>query len=212
VLVVSSAAALSGCLTPVEPIGLGDLLPEQTDPGQLQISGEPQRVAIVNERYEFLPWISGGGPGTLTFTIQNMPRWAEIDPNTGLLSGSPTFADSDSYDDIVIMVTDGNRDSSLPAFSIAVSQDGLGAATLTWLAPERNIDGSYITNLAGYRIYYGMESGRYDQTIEISNIGITAYVIDNLRPGTYFFAATAYNQSNLESDYSNEEVKSIVIN
>jgi len=212
VLVVFSAAVLSGCLTKVEPIGMGDLAPGQTDPGQPQISGEPQRVVIVNERYEFLPAVSGGAPGTLTFTIQNLPRWAEFDPNNGLLSGSPTFAESGSYDGIVITVTDGNADSSLPVFSIAVSQDGLGAITLSWLAPEENTDGSYITDLAGYRIYYGMESGSLDRTIEINNVGLSTYVIDDLRPGTYYIAATAFNQSSVESDYSNEVVKSVVIN
>ena len=211
-VLVTSAAALSGCLTKIEPIGMGDLAPGQTAPGQPQISGEPQRVAIVNERYEFLPSVSGWEPGTLTFTIQNMPRWAKFDPNTGLLSGSPMFADFASYDGIVITVTDGITDSSLPAFSIAISQDGLGAITLAWLAPAENTDGSYITDLAGYRIYYGMKSGRFDRTIEINNVGLSAYVIDDLRPGTYFVAATAFNNSRVESDYSNELVKSVVIN
>jgi len=37
-------------------------------------------------------------------------------------------------------------------------------------------------------------------------------VIDDLRPGTYFVAATAFNQSRAQSDYSNEVVKSVVIN
>ena len=191
---------------------MGDLASGQTDAGQPQISGEPQRVAIVNERYEFLPSVSGGEPGTLTFTIQNMPHWAKFDPITGLLSGSPTFADFATYDDIVITVSDGNADSSLPAFSIAVSQDGTGAITLSWLAPEQNTDGSYITDLAGYRIYYGTEPGRFDRKIEINNVGLSTYVIDDLRPGTYFVAATAFNQSSVESDYSNELVKSVVIN
>ena len=212
VLVVFSTAALSGCLAPGESPAFVDLVPGQSDPDQPQISGEPQRVAIVNERYEFLPSVSGGTPGALTFTIQNRPRWADFDPNTGSLSGSPTFVDSGSYDDIAITVTDGNTKSSLPAFSIAVSQDGLGAITLAWFAPEQNTDGSYISDLAGYRIYYGMESGRYDRMIEIANVGLTSYVIDDLRPGTYFVAATAFNQSRAQSDYSNEVVKSVVIN
>jgi len=212
VLAVITAAALSGCLAPGESPAFVDVVPGQSDPGQPQISGEPQRVAIVNERYQFLPSVSGGVPGTLTFTIQNMPRWAEFDPNTGSLSGSPTFVDSGSYDGIAITVTDGNTNSSLPTFSIAVSQDGLGAITLSWLAPDENTDGSAISDLAGYRIYYGTQSGRYDRTVEISNVGLSSYVIDDLRPGTYFLVATAFNQSSVQSDYSNEVVKSVVIN
>ena len=210
-LLVFSAAALSGCLTPVEPYGTESLAPGQISQDQPQISGEPQRVAIVNQPYEFRPSVSGGEPGTLTFTIQNLPSWAGFDPNTGLLSGNPTFVDSGSHNGIAITVTDGKSESSLPAFDIAVSQDGLGTITLTWVAPEENTDGSYISDLAGYRIYYGMEPGRYDQAVEISNVGLTTYVIDDLRPGTYFVAARAFNQSKIESDYSNEVVKSVII-
>ena len=77
--------------------------------------------------------------------------------------------------------------------------------TLAW-------DPSFEPDVVGYRIHYGMESGRYDWTIEISNVGLTSYVIDDLRAGTYFVAATAFNQSRAQSDYSNEVVKSVVIN
>ena len=57
--------------------------------------------------------MSGGAPGALTFSIQDCPRWAESDPTTGLLTGNPTFIESDSYDGIAITVIDGKTSSSL---------------------------------------------------------------------------------------------------
>src|SRR4051812_19177215 len=38
-------------------------------------------------------------------------------------------------------------------------------ASLSWLAPIENTDGSKLTNLGGYTIYYGTESSALTQTI-----------------------------------------------
>jgi len=58
-------------------------------------------------------------------------------------------------------------------------------------------------NIAGYKIYYGTQSGNYTTTLDVGNF--TSCVISDLDPGqTYFFAATAYNTDSYESDYSNE--------
>ena len=59
------------------------------------------------------------------------------------------------------------------------------------------------TNIAGYRIYYGATSRTYTNTVAVGNV--TTATISNLVSGaTYYFAATAYDTSNLESDFSNE--------
>ena len=58
-------------------------------------------------------------------------------------------------------------------------------------------------DIAGYKIYYGLESGNYTTTINVGNF--TTCVISDLDSGqTYYFAATAYNNDGYESDYSNE--------
>jgi hypothetical protein len=74
---------------------------------------------------------------------------------------------------------------------------------LSWTAPDQNTDGSTLTNLAGYRIYYGASANTLDQVIDIKTIGITAYVIDNLTAGTYYFSIRAYNSVGVESALSN---------
>jgi hypothetical protein len=85
--------------------------------------------------------------------------------------------------------------------------------TLSWVAPTQNVDGTAITDLAGYRIYYGNASHVYSQIIDISDPAATSKDISSLAPGTYFFAATAYavrNNITAESDYSNESAINLV--
>jgi hypothetical protein len=82
-----------------------------------------------------------------------------------------------------------------------------GNATLSWNAPTANADGTPLTDLAGYRIYFGTSSGAYSAVIDAGNS--TTYVINNLARGTHYFAVTAYNTSGNESSYSDEGSKTI---
>ena len=57
--------------------------------------------------------------------------------------------------------------------------------------------------VAGYKIYYGSASRSYQVVIDAGNN--TTLTISNLQDdSTYYFAATAYNTSGIESVYSNE--------
>ncbi len=95
-------------------------------------------------------------------------------------------------------------------FFISAGKVYSGQATLSWDPPTTNADGTPLTDLAGYKIYYGTSSGNYSQTIDVSNV--TTYQVNNLSEGlTYYFAATAYDTSNNESSYSNEVNKTIAV-
>ena len=83
------------------------------------------------------------------------------------------------------------------------------AATLEWTPPTTQTDGATLGDLAGYRIHYGKSTLALDQTIEIRNPSVTAYVVEGLAPGTYYFAITAFNSRNLESERSNAGMKKI---
>jgi hypothetical protein len=82
-----------------------------------------------------------------------------------------------------------------------------GKATLSWDAPTANADGTPLTELAGYRIYYGTSPKVYSAIIDVGNS--MTYVINNLARGTYYFAVTAYNVWGNESSYSREVMKTI---
>jgi hypothetical protein len=76
--------------------------------------------------------------------------------------------------------------------------------TINWTPPTENVDGTTLTNLAGYNIHYGTASHRYTQTISITNPGIATYVVESLTPGTYYFAVAAVNSTGAESPLSAE--------
>jgi Divergent InlB B-repeat domain/Fibronectin type III domain len=77
------------------------------------------------------------------------------------------------------------------------------SATVFWDAPTENADGTTLSDLEGYRVYYGTSSRNYSQSIDVRNV--TAYIISDLvSEVTYYFAVTAYDTSGNESDFSNE--------
>ena len=122
------------------------------------------------------------------------------------------LGDVGDYNDIRISVSDGDASARLTPFSITVSQTALGSVSLSWSPPTQNTDGTALTNLAGYVLYYGQSSGNYNKTVPIDNPSISTYVIDNLVPDTYYIVATAVNTAGVESDYSGEAVKTVTPN
>ncbi|MBI5549492.1 MAG: fibronectin type III domain-containing protein, partial [Deltaproteobacteria bacterium] len=86
----------------------------------------------------------------------------------------------------------------------------LGSAVLSWDAPTTFTDGSALTDLTGYRIYYGTSSGSYATTVNVSNPAAVSYTISNLPGGaTYHFIVTALSASGGESAFSSEASKAI---
>jgi len=84
---------------------------------------------------------------------------------------------------------------------------GGAGVQLSWDAPTTNVDGTPLTDLAGYNIYYGTESGSYAHSINVGNVLTYSFSISEDLNRTYYFAATAYDTSANESEYSNEVSK-----
>ena len=89
------------------------------------------------------------------------------------------------------------------------SVSGKGAATLTWTAPTTNTDGSALTDLAGFHIYFGTSAGSLSNTINIASPSTLMHVVSNLGTGTWYFAIAAYTNTGLESTMSNVGAKTI---
>jgi len=70
------------------------------------------------------------------------------------------------------------------------------ALTLAW-------DPNAEPDLAGYKVYYGTQSGIYGSVLDVGNF--TQYTVTGLEPETrYYFSLTAYDSSRNESDFSDE--------
>ena len=177
-----------------------------------QISGTPPSVATVDQQYLFLPSASDPDGDDLTFSIVNRPSWASFNAATGRLRGTPVQGEEGVYDNIEISVSDADMMTSLPVFAISVAQAATGSVTLTWTPPTKNSDGSQLTDLAAYKIYYGLSEGNYPNEVRIDNPGISSYVIDNLNPNTYYFVSTSINSAEIESKFSNVTSKTVTTN
>jgi hypothetical protein len=175
--------------------------PSNTAPS---ISGKPPAEVVYSSKYAFTPQARDPDGDDVFFEITNIPSWASFEPATGELWGEPSLADVGVYDDIVISVSDGIVDKELPPFSITVVENATGTISLSWQPPTQNEDGSPLLDLAGYVIHYGTTSGEYDNEIRLDNPGLTSHLIENLSPGNYYVAATSFNSTGVESDYSVE--------
>lgn len=175
------------------------------------ISGSAPTMVVAGQTYNFQPSTTNPGGGTLGFSITNKPAWASFSTTTGLLSGIPTAAEVATYSNITIRVSTGQASASLAPFAIDVTAAAsTGSATLTWEAPEENTNGSPLTDLAGYTIYYGTNSSELTDTIRIANASETTYVVNNLSAGTYYFSVAADASDGTQSTPSSLGSKTIL--
>jgi hypothetical protein len=84
-----------------------------------------------------------------------------------------------------------------------------GTATLRWAEPTTNTNGTPLTDLAGYEIYYGESASNLSDTVHLSGATTTQYVINNLTSGTWYFAIKSLTSTGRESSMS--EVVSLTI-
>lgn len=173
------------------------------------ISGTPPKTVLQGTQYAFQPTAHDVNGDALTFGIANKPVWATFTTSTGRLQGTPGAGDVGTTSNIVITVTDGKASASLPAFSVTVQAMATGSATLSWQPPTQNTDGSALTNLAGYKVYWGTSQGTYPNSVTLNNPGLATYVLGNLVSGTYFFVVTSFNTIGTESVRSNSASKTI---
>jgi hypothetical protein len=177
----------------------GPPTPANTPP---TISGQPATSINSGSVYRFTPTAADANGDKLTFSIVGKPAWATFSTTAGTLSGTPEAANVGTYAGIVIAVSDGKATTSLPKFSIAVNQVSNGSASLNWMPPTRNTDGSTIANLAGYHIHYGTQSGALTQSVQVANPGVASFTVTNLSSGTWFFGVSAYTTAGEESAVS----------
>ena len=105
-----------------------------------------------------------------------------------------------------------SSDESNTASAVASADElpsGSGTATLSWDAPTTTTTGGPLTNLSGYRIYYGISADDLSQIVQLTGIGVETYVVDNLGQGTWYFAIRAVTSAGVESPLSDVVSKTI---
>ncbi|MCZ8133005.1 MAG: putative Ig domain-containing protein [Steroidobacteraceae bacterium] len=172
------------------------------------LTGNAAATVMVGAAYAFTPTASDPDGDRLTFTAAGRPAWMTLDAATGALGGTPG-AEHVGSSSVTLTVSDGGRQTSL-TFTVTVVQAANGRATVTWEAPTQRTDGTPLTNLAGFRVYYGRQPGSLTQRVDVSNPTVTTVVVENLTAGTWHFAATAVDANGVESDLSGSASKTIL--
>jgi len=204
-VVLACALAIAGCSK--EHV-VGETVPG-SDPGTPatgnrapSINGTPPSTAKVNVQYDFTPSAFDPDGDSVRFTVTSKPAWASFNANTGRLYGTPPTGTTGTFGGIEIRVTDGVASAALPVFSIVVltaTPSTGGPAVLSWSRPTQNTDGSSLTNLAGYRLYYGQSASQLNAVREITSAATTSITIDGLATGTWYFSLASFTTSGTES-------------
>jgi hypothetical protein len=149
--------------------------------------------------------VNAGGTTTLTWSSTNATGcqadggWSGgRDPSgsqqVGPINGSTTFSLSCS----------GTGGNAVQMVSVSAS----GEVSISWVKPNENVDGTPLTDLARYRIYYGTESRSYSGSVEVTNPGATSHSF-TAGSGEYFVSMTAVDMDGNESAFSNEILRSV---
>jgi hypothetical protein len=170
------------------------------------ISGSAPDNVTAGASYSFTPTAVDADNDALSFAIQNKPQWAQFDSATGQLTGTPAAGDAGVYMNVWISVSDGKATAALTLFSITVAADSNGgsggSALVSWDAPQANTDGSMLSDLTGYNVYYGKDPNNLTLAVQLDCGWCVWTKITNLTPGTWYFAVKSYNKLGVESDFS----------
>ena len=97
--------------------------------------------------------VASGSPTTLTWTTRDATGCSA----NGGWSGNRTTSGSETVGPLIANTTyslscSGAGGSALVMITVSVT----GVVQLSWVAPSENVDGSALTDLVGYKIYYGV--------------------------------------------------------
>ena len=99
-----------------------------------------------------------------------------------------------------IMIQAAALQTASAPVSPPVSPPVTGSAILTWNPPTTYSDGSVLTDLSGYRVYWGTVLGTYPNSYQINNGGVSSYTVNGLSAGRWYFKVTALAGGGQESD------------
>jgi len=145
------------------------------------------------------------GTTTLTWSSQNATDCSA----SGGWSGTKALSGSEPTIPISADTTFQLNCNGPQGNALAITTVSVRVASLAWDVPTQNTDGSTLTDLASYKLYWGTQSRQYPDSLPIGDPATTETVLE-LAPGTYYFAITALNTAGVESSYSNELSKVIL--
>ena len=178
---------------------------------------------------------TGGAGSSFTFTVAAttvertltyyIGGWNSTGKITVTLPGATTytttFSSSASYSRVITLKFRADAAATLRvtyaqtagtgtiSMQAAALSQAAASTMLTWQSPALNADGSPLTDLAAFKVYWGTTPGTYSQSTKISNAAARSYTVSGLTKGTWYFVVTALNSKGVESPYSNVWSKTV---
>jgi len=153
--------------------------------------------------------VNSGATSTLTWSATNATScaatggWGGTEPTSGSYTSAALSANA-SYS-ISCTGTGGTASQT-----VTVTVTGTtGSATLAWAAPTLNTDGTPVTALSGYHIYYGTSPSSLTQSVAVTDGTATSYTVSGLTSGTWYFAVAADAVDGTESAQTAPVTKAI---
>jgi hypothetical protein len=146
---------------------------------------------------------AAGGSDSVASLVS--PNGGTIDRSSGVTAPTSAGTTTAGTPITAAVSSSGSTTTTTPAAGTTVASTPVktttttGVATLDWQPPTENSDGSALTNLAGYTVYYGTSPDSLTQSLKVTNPGLTAYTVTNLSSGTWYFAVTSYSSTGVES-------------
>ena len=105
----------------------------------------------------------------------------------------------------------GNTGAGVGVTQETTPQEDTQVVALSWTAPVEREDGTPISmsEIAGYRVYYGTTEGNYPNELDIADSYNMQAMLSNLAPGTYYIVVTSYDMDGRESAFSEVVTKSV---
>jgi trimeric autotransporter adhesin len=155
--------------------------------------------------------VARGGSSTLTWTSTNATACTASGGWTGsLATGGAKATGAINATTTYTLSCAGTGGTATQSAIVAVTTSSTGGtATVTWVPPTINTDGTPVTNLSGYTIYYGNSQSDLTQSAVVSGAATLSYEITGLASGTWYFAVAADAADGTQSAMSNVGSKTL---
>ena len=161
--------------------------PEPDAPPSVSLSSEDNTVRL--EEDVVLKWRAEDAQ-----ECEASGGWGGAKPTSGRETIGP-IASNTSY----TLTCSGEGGSAISMVRVRV----FGEIALRWQPPTHNVDGSALTDLAGYKIYWGDTPGDYHRELAVDDSAATQHTLV-VPVGTYHLVMTAFNLQGRESAPSAE--------
>jgi len=173
------------------------------------VPGAPTAVtATGGDASAVVSWTApgNGGSAITRYTVTASPGGATASVGGGTTSATVSGLVNGTSYTFTVYATNaiGNGPSSAPSAAVTPAPATV-SATVTWSAPTLNTDGSALTDLSGFRIYYGTSASSLTQSVDVAGSTATSQLITGLTSGaTYYFDVIALTSASTQSAPSNE--------